>query len=87
MNIFLGNLNFRTSESQIKELFADYQSLTSVKMIKDRETGKFKGFAFVEIENDDEAREAISKLNGVNFEGRDIVVNEARPQPERERRY
>ncbi len=83
MNIFLGNLNFQTTEENIRDLFSDFASLSSVKMIKDKETRRFKGFAFIEIDDESEANDAIEKFNGYELNGRAMVVNEARPQPER----
>ncbi|GIV34925.1 MAG: RNA-binding protein [Chitinophagales bacterium] len=79
MNIYIANINFRAKEEQLQELFQQYGEVTSVKIITDRETGRSRGFGFVEMPNDAEAREAISKLNGVEFQQRNLVVNEARP--------
>lgn len=87
MKIYLGNLDFRITEQQISQLFDEYSSFTSVKMINDRETGRFKGFAFVEVEDQAEAEAAIEKLHGSEVNGRSIVANEARPQPERRNNF
>lgn len=80
MNIYIGNLNYRVKESDLQQVLEDYAPVTSVKIIKDRETGKSKGFGFVEMENDAAARQAIEELNGADFEGRTMVVKEARPK-------
>ncbi len=80
MNIYIGNLNYRVKESDLQQVLEDYAPVSSVKIIKDRETGKSKGFGFVEMENDAAARQAIEELNGADFEGRTMVVKEARPK-------
>lgn len=79
MNIYIANINFRAQEDQLKELFQQYGEVSSVKIVADRETGRSRGFAFVEMPNDAEGKEAISKLNGYDFQERNLVVNEARP--------
>jgi RNA recognition motif-containing protein len=84
MNIYAGNLNYRISESDLEELFGEYGEVTTVKLIKDKFTGRAKGFGFVEMSNDDEARTAISELDGTDVMGRNIKVNEARPQKVRD---
>lgn len=83
MNIFVGNLNFRSSEQALRGLFEEYGEVSSVRIITDRETGRSRGFAFVEMPNDDEARSAIAGLDGQDFDGRPLNVNEARPREER----
>ncbi len=80
MNIFVAKLNFKTSESELKSHFEQYGTVSSVKIIIDYETGKSKGFGFVEMDNDDEARTAIQNINETEFDGRTIVVKEARPR-------
>jgi RNA recognition motif-containing protein len=80
MNIYIANINFRAQEEQLKELFQQYGEVSSVKIVTDRETGRSRGFGFVEMPNDAEGKEAIAKLNGVEFQQRNLVVNEARPQ-------
>ena len=80
MNIYVGNLNYRVREDQLQEVMEDFGVVNSVKLILDRETGRSKGFAFVEMDNDDDADHAIKELNGAEFEGRTIVVKEARPR-------
>jgi len=79
MNIYVANISFRASEGQLKELFSQYGEVTSVKIITDRETGRSRGFGFVEMANDSEGRTAIAQVNGVQFQDRNLVVNEARP--------
>jgi RNA recognition motif-containing protein len=80
MNIYVGNLNYKVREEEIESLFAEYGEVGSVKIIKDRETGRSKGFAFVEMANDEEGQQAIKALNDSEFLQRNLVVNEARPQ-------
>ena len=80
MNIYIGNLNYRIKEADIQQILEEYAAVSSVKIIKDRETGKSKGFAFVEMENEAAAKQAIEELNGAEFEGRTMVVKEARPR-------
>jgi len=80
MNIYVGNLNYRVREADLQQVMEDYGAVSSVKVIMDRETGKSKGFGFVEMANDDEGAKAISELNGAEFEGRAMVVKEARPK-------
>jgi RNA recognition motif-containing protein len=82
-SVFIGNLNFETSESDVRVTFEQYGAVTRVTMMMDRETGLFRGFAFVEMPNDEEAATAIDDLNGRNAGGRALKVNEARPRPER----
>lgn len=75
--VYVGNLPFSSSEDDVKSLFTNYGTVTSVKMITDRETGRPRGFCFVEMESDKDASSAISNLDGTDFNGRNIVVNEA----------
>ncbi len=79
MNIYIANISFRAKEDQLKDLFQQYGEVSSVKIVTDRDTGRSRGFGFVEMPNDSEAKEAINKLNGVSFQDRNLVVNEARP--------
>jgi RNA recognition motif-containing protein len=81
-NLFVGNLNFQTTEAELRELFAGFGQVTRVHIAMDRETGRARGFAFVEMPNDDEAASAITALNGKEVAGRKINVNEARPKGE-----
>ncbi|SEG08675.1 MULTISPECIES: RNA recognition motif domain-containing protein [Parabacteroides] len=80
MNIYIGNLNYRVREDDLKQVMEEYGAVDSVKIIKDRETGKSKGFAFVEMPDDSAAKKAIEELNEAEFEGRQMVVKEARPR-------
>lgn len=82
MNIYVGNLNYRVQEEDIKTVFEDYGQVESVKLIIDKMSGRSKGFGFVEMQDDDDARKAIEALNESEFEGRKMIVNEARPRRE-----
>lgn len=82
-NIFVGNLEFGATEDQIRSLFENYGTVERVSILTDRETGRSRGFAFVEMGNADESERAISALNGYALGGRALNVNEARPRPER----
>ncbi|HWB62992.1 MAG TPA: RNA-binding protein [Chitinophagales bacterium] len=79
MNIYVANINFRAKEDQLKELFSQFGEVSSVKIITDRETGRSRGFGFVEMPNDSEGKQAVAQLNGADFQQRNLVVNEARP--------
>ncbi len=83
MNIYVGNIPWSTDEDAVRELFEQYGAVDSVKLIKDRETGRLRGFGFVEMTEDDSARNAIEQLNQSDFGGRTLVVNEARPRDNR----
>jgi len=85
MNIYISSLSFNVNDEDLKDVFSDYGEVTSAKVITDKFTGRSKGFGFVEMPNDDEAKDAISKLNGAQYDGRTINVNEARPREERPR--
>lgn len=80
--IYVGNLSFDASEDQVREMFAEFGEIQSLAMINDRDTGRFRGFAFVEME-DSAANAAIKALNGKEVGGRELNVNEARPREER----
>ena len=82
-NIFVGNLSFSSGEDAVRGLFETYGTVDRVSIITDRETGRSRGFAFVEMSNDEEAERAINSLNGAEIGGRRINVNEARPREER----
>lgn len=81
-SLFVGNLNFQTSEGELRTLFEPFGAVTRVHMAMDRETGRARGFAFVEMPNDEEAAKAISGLDGTMNGGRQLKVNEARPRGE-----
>jgi cold-inducible RNA-binding protein len=82
-NLFVGNMSFQTTESELTELFQAYGQVTRVHVAMDRETGRARGFAFVEMPNDAEAAKAIAGLDGKSVSGRNLKVNEARPRAER----
>lgn len=84
MNIYIGNLNYRTTEETVRSLFEEYGEVITVKLIKDRETGRKKGFGFVEMESEDEATAAIDALNDQELEGRNIKVNKAKEREPRQ---
>ncbi len=86
MNIFVGSLSYDVTERDFKELFEEFGEVTSAKIITDRDTGRSKGFGFVEMSDKAEGQEAIDALNGKDVSGRTIVVNEARPREERPKR-
>ena len=81
--IYVGNLNFRATENEIRDLFEEYGEVESVNLISDKETGRPRGFGFVEMADDDEADEAIEALDGLEHPGRNLKVNEARPRESR----
>lgn len=81
MNIYVGSLHYGISDDNLKEIFAEYGEVASAKIVLDRETGRSKGFGFVEMPNEDEARDAIEKLNGCEIEGRTIVCDESKERP------
>lgn len=82
--LYVGNLPFSVNDQALSDAFAKFGTVDSVKIITDRDTGRSKGFGFVEMSTDEEAQEAIDKLNGQNFEGRPLTVNEAKPMAPRE---
>lgn len=81
-SLFVGNMNFQTTEGELRELFAAFGQVTRVHMAMDRETGRARGFAFVEMPNDQEAAQAMTALDGKEVGGRNLKVNEARPKGE-----
>jgi RNA recognition motif-containing protein len=83
MNIYVGNLPHATTDDELREAFEAFGSVTSATIITDKFTGKSRGFGFVEMPNSDEAEDAINSLNGEDFGGRQLTVNEARPREER----
>jgi RNA recognition motif-containing protein len=80
--LYVGNLPFTTDETQLTELFAQAGTVDTVNVVRDRETGRARGFAFVEMGTDEEAQTAINKLNSFELGGRALTVNEARPKTE-----
>lgn len=86
MNIYVGNLSYQTTEDDIRQAFAAYGEVTSASIIKDKFSGESRGFAFVEMPNPAEARQAIQAMNGADLGGRALKVNEARPREEGGRR-
>lgn len=82
MKMYIGNLSFQTNEEDLQSLFASFGDVRSTRIILDRETGRSRGFGFVEMEEENNASEAMSQLNGSDFQGRRLVVNEARPRTE-----
>ena len=82
--VYVANISFNATEQDLKDLFAEYGEIESVKMITDKYTGQSRGFAFVEMESEDGAKKAISALNGATFMGRTLTVAEARPQQKRQ---
>lgn len=83
MNIYVGNLPYDVSEDELKDIFTAHGEVSSVNIIKDKYSGRSKGFAFVEMPNNSEAENAIQSLDGSAVKGRDIKVNKARPREER----
>lgn len=81
-SLFVGNMSFQTTESELRDLFAPFGQVTRVHMAMDRETGRARGFAFVEMPNDEEAAKAMTALDGKEVGGRNLKVNEARPKGE-----
>lgn len=81
MNLYVGNLSWTMTEDDLRNLFEQYGTVNSIKIVKDRETGRSKGFGFVEMENDTEAQNALSSLYDQEVLGRKIVINEAQERP------
>lgn len=86
MNIYVGNIPYSMTEEELKNIFAQYGEVTSVRLVSDRETGRAKGFGFVEMADDAQANAAIEAVNGSEQGGRPLKVNEAKPREERPRR-
>ncbi|MGE5487497.1 MAG: RNA recognition motif domain-containing protein [bacterium] len=82
-NIFVGNLSYQTTQNELEAAFSAYGAVERVSLVRDRDTGQSRGFAFVEMTNAEEAQRAISELNGRELNGRAMNVNEARPREER----
>ena len=83
MNIYVGNLSYALSESELRDAFANFGAVSSVKILTDRETGRSRGFGFVEMPNRPEGEAAVANLNGKDVGGRPLRVNEARPRERR----
>jgi len=83
MNIYVGNLAYRTDDESLRQAFAQFGEVSRVNVIKDKFSGESRGFGFVEMPNDDEARTAMEALNGKDLDGRALNVNEARPREDR----
>ena len=87
MNIYVGNLAYKMSEEELRSAFEAFGTVDSARFVIDRETGRSKGFGFVEMPNKYEAEKAIAELNGTELAGRTVTVNEARPREERPRGF
>ncbi|HEY9727577.1 MAG TPA: RNA-binding protein [Chroococcales cyanobacterium] len=83
MSIYVGNLSYEVTEEDLSEIFAEYGTVKRVQMPKDRETGRLRGFAFIEMETETEETAAIEALDGAEWMGRDLKVNKAKPREER----
>jgi RNA recognition motif-containing protein len=86
MNIYVGNIAFTATDEKLKELFENHGDVSSASIIKDRETGRSKGFGFVEMSQDSDAEAAIEELDGYALDGRNLKVNKARPKEDRPQR-
>ena len=87
MEIYVGNLAFTTTDTELEDLFTEYGEVERAKVITDRETQRSRGFGFVTMPNDTEGQEAVDTLNDTDFNGRNLKVNEARPRESRPRRF
>lgn len=83
MNLYISNLSYNISDADLRQLFADYGEITSAKVIMDRETGRSRGFGFVELSDDELAKKAIEELNQASYDGKVINITEARPREDR----
>jgi RNA recognition motif-containing protein len=83
MNIYVGNLSFSSNDEGLHKVFAEFGDVGSAKVVMDRETGRSRGFGFVEMDNSDEAKAAIKALDGAELDGRNLRVNEATPRKDR----
>lgn len=86
MNIFIAGLSYKVNDADLSNLFEEYGVITSAKVITDRDSGRSKGYGFVEMEDEVSANKAIAELNGAEYDGRTISVSEAKPRQERPRR-
>ena len=87
MTIYVGNLSYNATEADIREVFGEYGTVKRIVLPTDRETGKMRGFAFVEMEEDDQENDAIQDLNGADWMGRDLKVNKAKPRENNRRSF
>ena len=85
MNIFIAGLSFKVNDADLASIFEEYGTITSAKVITDRQSGRSKGYGFVEIADDEAAEKAIAELNGAEYDGRTLSVSEAKPREERPR--
>lgn len=83
LNIYVGNLPYNTGNEELQQLFSQFGDIQRATVVIDRETGRSRGFGFVEMNNDQEGKDAIEALNGQDFAGRALTVNEAKPKPDR----
>jgi cold-inducible RNA-binding protein len=81
MRLFIGNLPFRTDEAELRDLVSQFGAVTMSNIVKDRDTGRSRGFGFVDMPDEREAVLAIEKMSGADYEGRQLTVNEAKPKP------
>ena len=81
-NLFIGNLNFQTTKNELRSLFEPFGEITNIRLMTDRDTGRSRGFGFVEMATEEAAEQAIGALNGKQVSGRPLTVNQARPKPE-----
>ena len=87
MNIYVGNLDFEVNENELEEIFNEFGTVSTSRIITDKYSGRSKGFGFISMEDDQEAELAIEKLNGTMLDNRKLVVNEAKPRKENSNRY
>ncbi|MFP4619899.1 MAG: RNA recognition motif domain-containing protein [Bacteroidales bacterium] len=86
MNIYIGNLNFTVDEDKLRRIFEKYGEVSSVKLIRDKDTGESKGYGFIEMKNDEEAKKALQEMNSQEIDGRHVKVNIAKPRKRNYRR-
>ena len=82
--LYVGNLSYKVTEDDLRDLFKEFETVTEVNVVTDRATGRSRGFGFVELSSDEDADKAVKSLNGKTLQDREIVVNEARPRKNRE---